>query len=97
MQKKQVERYVCEFCGEEYEWEDRHKCASHEQWERDELVKHAYAIKKICQYLKKDRPGDNTCGACPFYDSSKRKYTCKLSGDTMPCEWQLPPYPRRDY
>lgn len=79
MKIKTIVKYVCSFCGEEFD--EREDCIYHEEKCEDEFRMKAYEIKCMCN--RRLDEGKN-CKSCLFHDSVNTG--CLLLG--IPANWK---------
>lgn len=81
MKIETINRYICSFCGAEFDNDEREKCENHEKICREEFNRSAYKIKRMCN--RRIDSGEK-CNLCPFHD-------CVISGCLLgiPANWKV--------
>lgn len=82
MEIKKTEIYICSYCGEEFDANEREKCLRHESAHKKEFISMAKNLKKMCEQI---RAKDPSCKICSFNCANK----CLLLSDTAPNDWKL--------
>ena len=86
MKIETINKYICSYCGCEFDDDEREKCEDHEKACRENYIMMAYQIKRMCGRLIEDN-----CNECPFRVHTKNGFECILMMKGMPSEWKVKP------
>lgn len=85
MKIQTINKYICSYCGDEFDDDERQKCEEHEKECRENYIMMAYRIKRMCERLI-----ENNCNECPFRKSTKDGNECILI-NYPPKDWKVKP------